>query len=84
MQQFPVLVEISKTEMSKAEPQLMGLDCVTTGYAGSVEVSSTRLTSDLLYIRPFHYPEDHGGVKPKEFSIYLGPKSKISEKTDQN
>ena len=21
-----------------------------------------------VYIRPFHYPEDHGGVKPKELS----------------
>ena len=30
--------------------------------------------------RPFHYPEDHGGGKPKELSKLLGPKSKISEK----
>ena len=43
MQQFPVLVEISKTEMSKAEPQLMGLDCVTTGYASSVEEFNQQL-----------------------------------------
>ena len=37
-----------------------------------------KFTSENL--RPFHYPEDHGGVKPKEFSAYVGPKSKISEK----
>ena len=29
-----------------------------------------------MYIRPFHYPEGHGGVKPKEFSIFTGPKSR--------
>ena len=23
-----------------------------------------------MYIRPFHYPEDQGGVKPKELSMY--------------
>ena len=37
-----------------------------------------------MYIRPFHYPEDHGGMRPKEFPIYVGPKSKISEKKDQS
>ena len=37
-----------------------------------------------MYVRPFHYPEDHGGVKPKELSPFVGPKSKISEKLDQN
>jgi hypothetical protein len=31
-----------------------------------------------MYIRPFHYPEDHGGVKSKELSPFVGPKSKIS------
>ena len=36
-----------------------------------------------MYIRPFHYPEDHGGVKPKELSPFVGPKSKISDKLDQ-
>ena len=36
------------------------------------------------YVRPFHYPEDHGGVRPKELSPFVGPKSKISEKLDQN
>ena len=34
--------------------------------------------------RPFHYPEDHGGVKPKELSPFVGRKSEISEKLDQN
>ena len=29
-----------------------------------------------MYIRPFHYPEDHGGAKFKELSPFLGPKSK--------
>ena len=28
--------------------------------------------------RLFHYPEDHCGLKLKEFSLYVGPKSKIS------
>ena len=42
------------------------------------------LKNTHIDIRPFHYPEDHGGVKPNEFSIYVGPKSKISEKFDQN
>ena len=37
-----------------------------------------------VYVRPFHYLEDHGGVKPKELSPYDGPKFKISEKLDQN
>ena len=26
-----------------------------------------------LFIRPFHYPEDHGGVKPEELSPLAGP-----------
>ena len=30
------------------------------------------------------YPEDHGGMKSKELSPFVGPKSKISEKLDQN
>jgi len=38
----------------------------------------------LLTVRPFHYPEDHGGVKPKELSPFVGPKSEISERLDQN
>ena len=33
---------------------------------------------------PFHYPEDHGGVKSKELSLLVGSKSKISEKLNQN
>ena len=33
----------------------------------------------FMYVRPFHYPEDHGGVKPKEFSIYVGLKPKFLE-----
>ena len=37
-----------------------------------------------VQFRPFHYPEDHGGMKSKELSQYVGPKSKISEKLDQN
>ena len=37
-----------------------------------------------MYFWPFHYPEDHGGVKPKELSPFVGPKSNISEKLDQN
>ena len=37
-----------------------------------------------MYNRPFHYPEDHGGVKPTELSPFVGSKSKISEKLDQN
>ena len=32
-----------------------------------------------MYVRPFHYSEDHGGVKPKELSPFVGPKSKISK-----
>ena len=39
---------------------------------------------NMMYIRPFHYPEDHGGLKPKEVSPFVDPKSKISEKLDQN
>jgi hypothetical protein len=35
-----------------------------------------------IYIRPFHYPKDPGGVMPKELSPFVGPKSKISEKLD--
>ena len=38
----------------------------------------------IVFIRLFHYPEDHGGVKPKELSPFVGPKSKISEKLEQN
>ena len=34
----------------------------------------------MIYIRPFHYPEDHGGVNPKDLSPFVGPKSKILEK----
>ena len=30
-----------------------------------------------MYVRPFHYSEDHGGVKPKELSIFVDPKFKI-------
>ena len=30
------------------------------------------------------YPEDHGGVKSKELSLFVGPKFKISEKLDCN
>ena len=37
-----------------------------------------------MHIRPFHYLKDHGGVKPEELSPFVGPKSKISEKLDQN
>ena len=37
-----------------------------------------------LHNRPFHYPEDYGGVKSKELSSFVGPKSKNSEKLDQN
>ena len=31
----------------------------------------------LTNIRPLHYPEDHGGMKPKELSLLVGPKFKI-------
>ena len=37
-----------------------------------------------MTVRPFHYPDNHDGVEPKEFSIYLDATSKFSEKTDQN
>ena len=37
-----------------------------------------------MYIRSFHYPEHYSGVKPKELSQFVGPKSKTSEKLDQN
>ena len=37
-----------------------------------------------MFSRPFHYTEDHDGVKPKQKSPFVGPKSKISEKLDKN
>ena len=37
-----------------------------------------------VYNRLFHYPKDRGGMKPNELSPFVGPKSKISEKLDQN
>ena len=36
-----------------------------------------------VYTRLFHYSVDPGGVKPKELSPFVGPKSKISDKLDQ-
>ena len=47
---------------------------------------SLKTTKGVIYMynRPFHYPEDHGGVKPKRLSPFVGPKSKISKKLDQN
>jgi hypothetical protein len=44
----------------------------------------TILTLVSTSSRPFHYLEDHGGVKPKELLSFVGPKSEISEKLDQN
>ena len=63
--------------------------------AATVEAQNTptyvRIAIDLdvasfgsMYIRQFHYPEDHGGMKPEELSPFAGPKSKISEKLDPN
>ena len=37
-----------------------------------------------IFTPAFHHPEDCDGVKPKELSPFVGPKSKISEKLDQN
>jgi hypothetical protein len=40
--------------------------------------------SEAIQTKPFHSPKDHGGVIPEEMSPFVGPKSKISEKLDQN
>ena len=42
----------------------------------TVKMGYCLVVSWCTYIRPFHQLEDHGGVRSKELSPFVGPKSK--------